>query len=293
MGDRCRAQWGRADTRWPNFFCTVGWDWIAGIRDRCTGLWSHVFLRTTGPVKLQNPQIKTILPLPDISSATRWIATELRNTSGQSIAGVLKGKIGRITFEKPIVLAGDELRVEHFDARDFTQLVMHPPRLWWPNRYGDAHMHELELWFEISGVESDRSETMLGVRQFEYEKLRELVIKCNGHKIMCRGGDSVLDEALKRIDCKSMEAWTRMHHLAHITFIRNWTGESNSEEFFALRDKYGIMVWTEFWMANPAGGPDPDNPAMLLANAKDTFTRYRNHACIAIWCGRNEGPHRR
>ena len=274
----------------PNFFCTVGWDWIPGIRDRCTGIWNHVFLSTTGPVAIRNPHVKTVLPLPDTSSARVTVAADVLNAGSQSVEGVLKGVIGDITFQKNITLNAGETRTVTFDAKDFPQLVMKQPRLWWPNGYGEQYLHELTLSFEINGQKSDSATTQFGVRQFEYEKLPELVIKCNGHKIMCRGGDWGLDEAMKRIPYKSMEAWIRMHHLAHITIIRNWTGESNSEEFFALCDKYGILVWTEFWMANPGDGPDPDNPSLLLANAEDTFKRYRNHACIAIWCGRNEGP---
>ncbi len=274
----------------PNFFCTIGWDWIPGIRDRCTGIWNHVFLTATGPVTLRNAHVKTVLPLPDTSSATIDVATELFNASPGRVQGVLTGKIGDIAFTKNITLGSGETRTVSFDVKHYPQLRMKNPRLWWPNGYGEQHLYTLELSFEVDGIESDTSATQFGVRQFEYEKRPELIIKCNGHKIMCRGGDWGLDEAMKRIPYKSMEAWIRMHHLAHLTIIRNWTGESNSEEFFALCDKYGILVWTEFWMANPADGPDPDDPSLLVANAEDTFKRYRNHACIVIWCGRNEGP---
>ena len=281
---------GETTRNGPNFLCTVGWDWIPGIRDRCTGIWDHVYLTTSGPVTIHNPQVKTELPLPDLSKATVTVEVEVRNASQIAIDGVLKGRIGDIAFQKNVALDAGETHIVVFDTKAFPQLVMRHPRLWWPNGYGEQYLHELNLTFEINGQESDHVKASFGVREFAYEKLPELVIKCNGHKIMCRGGDWGFDEAMKRIPYKSMEAWIRMHHLAHLTIIRNWTGESNSEEFFALCDKYGILVWTEFWMANPSDGPDPDNPALLLANAEDTFKRYRNHPCIVIWCGRNEGP---
>ena len=34
---------------------------------------------------------------------------------------------------------------------------------------------------------------------------------------------------------------------------------------------------------------EPADPALFLANARDTILRYRNHPSIAVWCGRNEG----
>ena len=33
----------------------------------------------------------------------------------------------------------------------------------------------------------------------------------------------------------------------------------------------------------------PQDPALFLANARDTILRFRNHPSIVMWCGRNEG----
>lgn len=35
--------------------------------------------------------------------------------------------------------------------------------------------------------------------------------------------------------------------------------------------------------------PDPYDPEMFIANAEDYVKRFRNHASIGIYCGRNEG----
>ncbi len=274
----------------PNFFCTVGWDWIPGIRDRCTGIWSGVHLSTSGAVTLRNPHVKAKLPLPDTSSATLSVTVEAANGISERVEGVLIGRIGDIEFRRPVSLEAGQTKTIAFEADEFPQLVIKDPHLWWPNGYGQPHLYQLELAFEIGGRTSDSVNTRFGIRQFEYEKSPELIIKCNDHKIMCRGGDWGLDEAMKRLPARRMEAWIRLHHLANLNIIRNWTGESNSEEFFAQCDKYGIMVWTEFWMANPGDGPNPDDAALLLANAEDTIKRYRNHPSIVVWCGRNEGP---
>ena len=39
----------------PTFLCTIGWDWIPGIRDRDMGLWQGVTLFATGPVTVSDP----------------------------------------------------------------------------------------------------------------------------------------------------------------------------------------------------------------------------------------------
>lgn len=50
-------------------------------------------------------------------------------------------------------------------------------------------------------------------------------------------------------------------------------------------DKYGILVWDEFWQFNSV---DPLDHSLFMANVRDKVLRIRNHPSIAIWCGRNE-----
>lgn len=75
----------------------------------------------------------------------------------------------------------------------------------------------------------------------------------------------------------------------NFNMIRDWVGQIGDEEFYEACDKYGIMVWQDFWLANPADGPDPLNEYMFLSNADDYVKRIRNHPSIGIYCGRNEG----
>ena len=63
------------------FLCTIGWDWIPGIRDRDTGIWQDVFLSATGPVLVQEPLVTSDLPLPRLDSADIKIQATLKNVS--------------------------------------------------------------------------------------------------------------------------------------------------------------------------------------------------------------------
>ena len=71
--------------------------------------------------------------------------------------------------------------------------------------------------------------------------------------------------------------------------IRNWVGQSTGEDFYELCDKYGILVWDEFFQPNPGDGPDPTDLDTYIANVRDKVLRFRNHPSIALWCARNEG----
>jgi len=116
-----------------------------------------------------------------------------------------------------------------------------------------------------------------------------LVIKVNGQRIECLGGNWGMDDAMKRISRERLEPYVRLHRDAHLTMIRNWSGQSTSETFYNLCDEYGLLVWNDFWLNTEGWNYNAADSDLFLRNVADTLKRYRNHPCIALWCPRNEG----
>ena len=116
-----------------------------------------------------------------------------------------------------------------------------------------------------------------------------LVLKVNGQRIFCRGGNWGMDDARKRVGRARLEPYFKLHQQANLNMIRNWTGESTEEVFYALADEYGLLVWNDFWLSTEGYNVEPTDAALFLANATDVVRRYRNHPSIALWCPRNEG----
>ncbi len=116
-----------------------------------------------------------------------------------------------------------------------------------------------------------------------------LVIRVNGVRIACRGGNWGMDDSRKRVSRERMEPFFRLHREAHLNMIRNWCGQDTEEIFFDLADEYGLLVWNDFWLSTQDWNLEPTDSALFLRNARDTLLRFRNHPSIAIWCGRNEG----
>jgi hypothetical protein len=92
-----------------------------------------------------------------------------------------------------------------------------------------------------------------------------------------------------RYRAREYDAAVRYHRDMNFTMIRNWVGQIGEDEFYDACDRYGIVVWQDFWLANPWDGPDPANNEMFLINVKDTILRIRNHPSVGLYCGRNEG----
>jgi hypothetical protein len=285
----------------PTFLSTIGWDWLPTIRDRDTGIWQKVTLSASGPVVVKDPLVTTDLPLPRTDSADVAVSATLENVSGKEVRGVLKGTIDNIEFERTVEIDAHSTKLMKFSAKDVRKLHMLNPLLWWPNGYGPQNLYQLHLSFEVHTYDegkkgddvdvSDEQVVEFGVRKITYNvpDSDNLTISVNGVRIFIRGGDWGLDEAMKRIPRARLEAEMRYHQMANLNMVRNWVGQSTSEDFYELCDKYGMLVWDEFFQPGPTDGPDPLDDATYIANVRDKVLQYRNHPSIAVWCARNEG----
>lgn len=275
----------------PTFLCSIGWDWIPTIRDRNTGIWQGATLSATGPVLVEDPFVSSDLPLPRTDTADLTVQVTLRNSSDAAQTGTLAGASDQFKFSQTISLQPAEARTLSFTPASAPSLRLKKPRLWWPNGFGPANLQTLHLTFLVKGVLSDARDVRFGVRKITYALpgSDNLALSVNGVPVMAKGGDWGIDEAMKRIPRQRLEAQIRMHQLANYTMIRNWVGQSTSEDFYELCDQYGILVWDEFFEPHPADGPIPENVDLYLANVREKMLRFRSHPCIALWCARNEG----
>ena len=275
----------------PTFHSSVGWDWMPAVRGRDTGIWNSVYLTGSGPVTIEDPLVSTSLPLPDISRADVGIELTLHNHEPRPVAGKLRVRFGEVAFEMPIMVAASSAKTVKLDAAAHAELRLRNPKLWWPNGYGDPNLYVVEFEFQAAdGQASDTKQFRTGVRQFTYsEEGGALRIFINGRRFVPRGGNWGFSEDLLRYRAREYDAAVRYHRDMNFTMIRNWVGQTGDDAFYEACDRYGIVVWQEFWLANPWDGPDPDDPAMFLRNVRDTVLRIRNHPSIGLYCGRNEG----
>jgi hypothetical protein len=275
----------------PTYHASIGWDWMSTIRGRNTGIWGDVYLTQSGPVTIENPRVSTILPLPDTSRADVTVEATLRNLETRPVTGTLRGRFGEAAFEAAVSLDPLAAKTVKLDPAATPALRLANPKLWWPNGYGDPNLVPVELKFETADNRvSDLKSFQAGVRQFTYrEDGGALKIWINGRRFIPRGGNWGFSESMLRYRARDYEAALRYHRDLHFNMIRNWVGQTGDNALYEACDRNGIVVWQDFWLANPWDGPDPDDNGLFLANAKDTVLRIRNHPSLGLYCGRNEG----
>ena len=274
----------------PTFHATIGWDWIPTMRGRNIGIWNDVFLTTTGKVTVQDPYVQTQFALPDTTQARLTAEVVVKNHDGKDVSGVLQGRVGDLTFEQPVQLKAGEERTVVFDADRFPQLQVKNPRLWWPNGYGTPYLYDANFTFKVGEEVSDARDFKVGIRQMTFnEDGGVLNLYVNGRRFIGRGGNWGFSESNLNYRGREYETAVAYHADMNFTMLRNWVGMIGDEELYDACDKYGIMIWQDFWLANPADGPNPYYPDMFIANAEDYVKRIRSHASIGLYCGRNEG----
>ena len=273
----------------PTFHATIGWDWITTVRGRDIGIWNDVALTASGDVTLADPLVSTTLAKAD-TLATMTPAVVLTNQADHAVSGTLRGWIGNISFEKQVSLEANAQKQVEFSPAEFAQLKDQRMNLWWPNGYGSPYLYKAGFEFKADGAVSDAIDFNAGIREVTYRDIdTRLTMYVNGKRVVPLGGNWGFSEHNLCYRGREYDIAVRYHRDMNFNMIRNWVGMIGDEEFYDACDKYGIMVWQDFWLANPADGPDPLDEAMFLNNARDYTARMRNHASISLYCGRNEG----
>jgi Glycosyl hydrolase 2 galactose-binding domain-like/Exo-beta-D-glucosaminidase Ig-fold domain/NedA-like, galactose-binding domain/Glycosyl hydrolases family 2 len=274
----------------PTFLASIGWNWLPTIRGRNTGIWNNVRFETSADVILEDPWITTESLSPDNSRADLAVKTEIKNLSSSSRRCTLSLSMENILFKKEITLQPNETRSIAITKSELSTLAIQNPRLWWPNGYGEPTLHTMRLRVEHDGRVRDEKNIQFGIRKIDYRTDGGiLAIYVNGCKILCRGGNWGMDNGMLMCTPEGYDLRVRMHRDMNLVMIRNWVGMVGHDAFYDACDRYGILIWDDFWLANPSDGPDPSDHAMFMSNAADRIRRTRHHPSLALYCGRNEG----
>ena len=286
----CAKNGGALGSDNPTYHASIGWDWIPTMRGRDIGIWGDVSLTVTEAVTIENQFVSARLPLPETSSAELTVQTDLVNHQARPFTGTLHFRMGEIRVQQPIQLASGERKTITLNPSSISALHLKDPKLWWPVGYGDPYLYDAQLSVEAKGKTIDKRSFKAGIRQMTYsEDGGDLRIWINGRRFIARGGNWGFGESMLRYRAREYDVAVRYHREMNFTMIRNWVGQIGDDAFYEACDRHGVVVWQDFWLANPWDGPEPDDNELFLKNVKDLVLRIRNHPSVGLYCGRNEG----
>jgi len=292
--------------------CSVGWDWMPPVRDRNMGIWLPVYLRTSGGVTIASPKLVTDLPnLPDTSLAKISLNLTILNHSSAEKNGKLTVTItpenftgSTITFIKDVTISGNKETAVDLNSENTKELAITNPSLWWPNGYGQPNLYRIRLQYANTAGISDDTTFVFGIRTVGTKAVdvngvtrRDFYV--NGRRIHITGGAWVPDMMLNR-DSVRYDYEFRLCRNSNINLVRIWGGGvTPCDEFWDSADRFGLLVWSDFWITGDTqgefkGSPDwPLDGDIFIKNVKSTILRIRNHPSLLVWTGGNEGHARK
>ena len=148
----------------------------------------------------------------------------------------------------------------------------------------------------MSGGDTAESKTVkAGLRSIElrwqpdqWGRSFELVV--NGIPVFAKGADVIpFDSFPNRVTTADYRRILESARDANMNMIRHWGGGYyETDEFYAICDELGIMVWQDFMFGNDWQPGTYDFKLNIEAEAEDQVRRLRNHPSIVVWCGNNE-----
>lgn len=279
--------------------CHFGWDWAP---DLCGyGIWQEMYVTCRRKYRIDNVNYQTS------NNGKITFFTELNyciNATTDNYGVKINGTATEALDDKLVytvwspdgpVAVREESPID--GKKNFFNVNVSSPLLWWPNGYGEQPLYPYEVTLFRDGEQVSSVTGHLAFR--EIDLLQEptgpdtlgFVFCINGKKVYVRGSNWV------PIDCFtgaiSTSKYKRMISLAknaNFNLLRVWGGGVYEKDlFYDLCDQEGIMVWQDFMFAC---GDIPEDCPVWVENTLDEcvqqMKRLRVHPSVVYWCGGNE-----
>ena len=169
------------------------------------------------------------------------------------------------------------------------------PRLWHPIGYGAQDLYRFAATVEADGAIAASAERRTGLRTVElrrtpdaWGKSFEFVV--NGVPIFAKGANLIpFDSFPTRVSTERMRQILTSARDANMNMLRMWGGgHYQSDEFYAMADELGLMVWQDFMFGGAITPYDAAFRETSRQEAVEQVRRLRDHPSIVLWCGNNE-----
>jgi len=177
------------------------------------------------------------------------------------------------------------------------QLTVSSPRLWWPNGMGNPNLYRVRLTLMRDGKPADRLQFDYGIRTIQtvrtpgpqtQDRWSNWQFIVNGRPLFMKGINWAWPlDVLLHLPAEKYRWLLQAAQAGNIQLIRVWGGGNpETELFYQLCDRLGIMVWQDFPVANADTSDWPLD--VWESQVLQIIFRLRNHASLAVWCGGNE-----
>jgi exo-1,4-beta-D-glucosaminidase len=271
-------------------------DWIHYPPDYNGGIVNDVEVKTYDRVGIRYPLVTTRFDLPSLDIAHLTVDALVTNYSANPQDVVVKGRInGDVFFQKSVHLEGKAIANVEFTPADFPQLTISHPRIWWPWQYGQPELNHLELSAVHESTVSNSVSENFGIRQIGSELIddKSRVFIVNGKRIVIRGA-AWSPDIFQRRSPRRQEQEIRLYRDMNMNIVRS-EGKMEDDNFYALCDKYGMLVMTGWMCCGAWQYPenwDAAKRASAMASDTSIMLWLRDKPSLMVWLNGSDMPPR-
>ena len=259
-----------------------GWDFSGHCLT--TGIWKDVYLESRTHERLEDVFLATE-KLEDGQAFLRLQLSASGSDEGYEV------EFSMMYEDRPVLTTAGSVK-EMADCR----LTVVDPHLWWPRPYGRADLYQVRATLKYNGESVDEQRFSFGIRTVELRQDplpdggRTFIFVVNGKPIFVRGANWVPANAVyAEIQDRDYDFYIREAVQANLSMLRIWGGGIyESDYFFDLCDRNGIMIFQDFMLACGIYPQDDRFLALVHREAVQIVRKYRNRASLVMWSGDNE-----
>lgn len=242
------------------------------------GPWRDIRLETA-PVQLEHRQLHT-----DLEGTTGLVHLTARISTSSSVHQA-ELRVGNHVLP---------LNIQPNDSGATLTGKMRIPDvpLWWPHTHGTPHVFPCQIVVSTSDETFHFACPDVGFRKLDVETSdRGFSLRVNHVPIFCRGACWTINDIFTISGTrKSLEHDLRLARDAGMNMLRiGGTMCYESDAFYQLCDRLGILVWQDFAFANmdyPV--QDKEFRQNIRHEACEQLQRLASHPSVAVYCGNSE-----
>lgn len=279
--------------------CHFGWDWAP---DLCGyGIWQEMYIACRHDHRIENVNYRTSND-GDVTVFTElnYCVNATVDDYGIAIEGTAEINLGDTLSHKiyaPDGTIAAQCTIPVEGKKNFCNLHVDEPELWWPSGYGEQPIYRYEIVLTRDGKKVSVAEGTMAFRTVELiqeptgVETMGFTLRINGTDVFVRGSNWVpVDCFTGAIPDEKYEKLVMLAKNGNCNLLRVWGGGIYEKDvFYDLCDREGIMVWQDFMFA--CGDIPEDRPEWVkntLHECEQQMKRLRVHPSIVYWCGGNE-----
>lgn len=246
-----------------------GWDWGPQLPD--AGIFKDIYVHTYDQTYIEDVYLKQIHYQDHVD-----IRYSIKLINQAQVSVSCYDPSGNLIEEKDVIEG---------------ILTLHQPKLWWPVGYGDQPLYTI-----LVKTKDDSKTLKIGLKQSTMKREQDqygesFTYVHNGIEIFMRGANYIIeDNVVGRSNIEVSRRLLKDALSANHNTVRIWGGGIYpSDEFYALCDELGLLVWQDFMFACAFYNMDDQE---LLATIKEEIIfnakRLYHHPSLALFCGNNE-----